>query len=153
MRGHQGNARRRERGRIARQATPAALLVVVMVVFAGCGGQDPTMGGNQDGEATNEQADETPDKQADEATTVTGALAGDPDLEGGCAWLETGERKAEILWPAGYRVTFEPLQLRGPDGEVVAEDGEEVTVRGEFAEDRVSVCQVGDLFEASAVVE
>lgn len=146
MRGHQGNRILRGRGRAARRAVPAALVGAVLMVLAGCGGQgDPAVGGDQDGETT--------DEQAGESTTVTGTLAGDPDLEGGCAWLESDDGRAEVLWPEGYRVTFEPLRLRGPDDEVVAEDGEEVTVRGEFTEDRVSVCQVGELFQASAVVE
>lgn len=112
------------------------------------------MGGNQKGEATGQQNDEAAGQHNDEAaTTVTGTLAGDADLEGGCAWLETDGGSVEVLWPAGYRVGFAPLQLHGPDGGAVAEEGEEVTVRGAFAEDRVSACQVGDLFEAEAVVE
>lgn len=150
MRAHQRDRRPRGRGaRAARRAAPAAIVAAAVMMLSGCGGgDDPRMGGGP-------QADgqETDGQEADDATTVTGTLAGDPDLEGGCAWLETDEGSVEILWPAGYRVSFAPLQLHGPDGEAVAGDGEEITVRGEFAEDQVSVCQVGDLFDASAVLD
>lgn len=140
---HRGPRGRRVGGR-ARRGAVAAALAAATLTLAGCGGQeDPTMGGEG-------QAD---DQQNDAATTVTGALAGNADLEGGCAWLETDDGSVEVLWPEGYRVTFDPVRLRGPDGEAVAEAGDEVTVEGEFAEDRASICQVGDIFQASAVVE
>lgn len=125
-----------------------ALAVAVVMLLAGCGGgqEDTTAGDAQNGATTG-------DGQAADAATLTGTLSGDPDLEGGCAWLATGDGSVEVVWPDGYEVTFDPLRLRGPGGEVVAEGGDEVTVRGEFAEDRISVCQVGQLFEAAAVVE
>lgn len=140
---HRTPRRRRVGGRTRRGAVAAAL-VAAMLMLAGCGGQeDPTMG--SDGQAG--------DQQNGGATTVTGALAGNADLEGGCAWLETDDGSVEVVWPEGYRVTFDPVRLRGPDGEAIAEAGDEVTVEGRFAEDRASICQVGDIFEASAVVE
>lgn len=155
MRGHQRDRTPCGRGaRAARRAAPAAIVAAAMMLLAGCGGgDDPRMGGGPQTDGQDAEGQQADGQEADDATTVTGALAGDPDLEGGCAWLETDEGSVEVLWPAGYRVSFGPLQLHGPDGEPVAGDGEEITVRGEFAEDQVSVCQVGDLFDASAVLE
>jgi hypothetical protein len=34
------------------------------------------------------------------------------------------------LWPAGYRVRFHPTELLGPNGQVVAHEGEYITVGG-----------------------
>jgi hypothetical protein len=64
--------------------------------------------------------------------TLTGTLMGDPDYEGGCIWLSPadGPRWA-VQWPDGYRE-----ELRGEeavllqDGEVIAREGDEVTVKG-----------------------
>ena len=80
--------------------------------------------------------------------TLEGVLAGDADLEGGCAWLDTGGRRMEVLWPAGYRVTAPPVELRDPTGAVVAGDGDRLRVRGNPAADQVSTCQVGELWDA-----
>jgi hypothetical protein len=113
----------------------AATAAVALVLLAGCasaGGDDPAA--TQPG------------------GSVTGTLAGDPALEGGCAWLDTAQGRIQVLYPDGYEVSFDPLRLTGPDG-VVAEEGDSVTVRGEHGEALVSTCQVGHLFTATQVVD
>jgi hypothetical protein len=87
-----------------------------------------------------------------DATTATatatshmreGLLGGDPELEGGCVWLDTGQERLEIIWPEGYRITADPIELRDPTGAVVATAGDRIRVRGDVAPDVMSVCQVG----------
>lgn len=83
---------------------------------------------------------------------LTGVLAGDPRLEGGCVWLETaGGDRVEVLWPDGYEASTEPLELRDPSGKVIATDGDEVTITGAPAADAVSVCQIGQIWQAMTV--
>lgn len=84
------------------------------------------------------------------ARTLTGALGGDPDLEGGCVWLDTDEGRVEVLWPDGYHASADPVELRADDA-VVAREGDEVTITGAPATDRVSTCQVGALWTATSV--
>lgn len=83
---------------------------------------------------------------------LTGTLGGDQQLEGGCAWLETRDgARYEVFWPEGYQLEWSPLQLVGPDGEVVAGEGEQITVAGRTSTDMASICMVGTIFEATEV--
>lgn len=82
---------------------------------------------------------------------LTGTLAGDAQLEGGCVWLETADGRVEVRWPEGDVASADPLELRAPSGQVVATAGEEVTVTGAPARGAVSICQVGEIWEASEV--
>jgi hypothetical protein len=45
-----------------------------------------------------------------------------------CAWI--GDVERPMLWPAGYRLRTNPLQLIGPDGAVVANEGDTIHVGG-----------------------
>jgi hypothetical protein len=45
-----------------------------------------------------------------------------------CAWI--GDIEGPMLWPAGYRLGTNPVQLIGPDGTVVANEGDIVQVGG-----------------------
>lgn len=124
------------------------VLAAVAVLTVACGAADP-------GEPA-EQADATtpPDITSPVPGTtrqVTGTLGGDPTLEGGCVWLETGAGRVEIVWPEGYEASADPVQLVGPDGAVTAEEGDEVTVLGREDPDRMSVCQVGPIWSAESV--
>lgn len=112
--------------------------VVILIALSGCGPPGEGVAGVA--------ASSSPD-----AAAVRGELAGDPALEGGCVWLDTGDRRLEILWPEGYRATAEPLELRDPTGAVVAVGGDELIVRGGPATDHVSTCQVGALWRADDV--
>lgn len=80
-----------------------------------------------------------------------GVLAGDPGLEGGCVWLDTGQERLEIIWPEGYRATADPIELRDPTGAVIATEGNRIRVRGDVAADLVSTCQVGETWNAEDV--
>jgi hypothetical protein len=82
---------------------------------------------------------------------LTGVFGGDAALEGGCAWLDVDGDRWEVLYPDGYTVAFDPVRLIGPDGQVVAEAGSTLRVRGAEATDAVSVCQVGRLWQATDV--
>lgn len=126
----------------------AVTLMVISMLLASCG-QDPVAGPVED--------DRVPgDDQAPEATEgadlLEGTLGGDPRLEGGCAWLDTDDGRFEVLYPPGYEIMFEPVRLVDADGDTLAEEGETVRVRGRVAKDRMSICQVGAIFEASEVV-
>lgn len=83
---------------------------------------------------------------------LTGALGGDADLEGGCVWLETADGdRIEVVWPDGYQATADPIELRDATGEVIATDGDVIAVDGTPANDRVSTCQIGDIWVAATV--
>jgi hypothetical protein len=94
-----------------------------------------------------------PEEETMEAADLEGTLGGDAALEGGCAWLDAPDGRYEVLWPDGYAVQFDPVRLVGPDGETVAGEGDVVRVRGEVAEDVMSICMVGTIFEATEVLE
>jgi hypothetical protein len=49
---------------------------------------------------------------------------------GACAWMYTPNRGIVYLWPAGYRVRFDPTELLSPSGKVVAREGQEVNAAG-----------------------
>ena len=82
---------------------------------------------------------------------LTGALGFD-EIEGGCAFLEVNGTRYEVIYPDGWQLQRNPLQLFSPSGEVVAGAGDQVTVRGEEATDMASICQIGPIFRASEVV-
>lgn len=140
-------------------AVRAAALVAALALAACAQAPEATPGPSPGGEETpggqtpTPPDTEEPTEHMDNADqSITGALGGSQELEGGCAWLETGDAgRHEILWPDGYQVQFEPVQLLGPDGEVVASEGDRVTVHGRPADDMASICMVGPIFEASEV--
>lgn len=82
---------------------------------------------------------------------LVGTLGGDAQLEGGCVWLDTDDGRIEVLWPEGWTVGTDPVELRNPDGEVVAGAGDEVRVDASPAREMVSTCQVGRIWRATAV--
>ena len=86
------------------------------------------------------------------ARALTGALEGSAELEGGCAWLARPEGRYEVWWPEGHHVEHAPLRLVGPAGEVVATEGEQVSVRGVLVPEAATVCQVGSVFDAQSLV-
>lgn len=116
--------------------TRAVLAVLAAFLLSACGGAGGDPAGGGAGEAD-----------------LAGRFGGDAALEGGCAWLDPvdGGERVQPVWPAGYEVRFDPLRLIGPDGETVAEEGDTVLVDGERAEDAVTVCQVGPVFEVTEV--
>ncbi|HET7410713.1 MAG TPA: hypothetical protein VFJ13_10995, partial [Paracoccaceae bacterium] len=74
-------------------------------------------------------------------------------IEGGCAYLQTDAKtRYEVIYPQGWQLTTSPLELRNPDGKVVATGGETITVRGSPDTDMVSTCQIGPIFKAAEMV-
>lgn len=58
-------------------------------------------------------------------------LRGSPTLHGGSLWLETRPgRTLPIIWPHGYQARFDPVELLDEHGEVVAREGDTLSVRG-----------------------
>jgi hypothetical protein len=127
------------------------LLVTLAVValLAGCGAPatDPGAGATATGDASRRAIASSPPA----TQQLTGTLGGDAELEGGCVWLDTGQGRVEVLWPEGWTVGTDPVELRDPDGQVVAGAGDEIEVEAAPAPDLVSTCQVGDLWRATAV--
>ncbi len=134
-----------------------ALLLLTGLLVTACGA-DPA-----DTEWQNDVDVDEPDEPegADEGSgetdrvakqSLTGTLEGDAQLEGGCVWLETPDGRYEVLWPDDIKAETDPVQLVR-DGEVVAEEGDEVVVEGHVEDDMVSVCQVGTIFTAERLVE
>lgn len=119
-----------------------ALLAGLLVACAEGGGQPgPTVGATPPGGTEPAPA---------EGDTISGTLGGDASLEGGCAWVESGEVRWEVDWPDGYEISFDPLTLTGPEG-FTASEGDRLTVTGSAQEDAVTICQVGPLWVGSSV--
>jgi hypothetical protein len=89
----------------------------------------------------------------DDPPVLTGIFEGDPDLEGGCAWLrDDAGRRWEIIWPAGYRDMFrDGVAVLVENGEAFAEAGDTITVRGHRPSGLASFCMVGILYQADSV--
>lgn len=61
------------------------------------------------------------------------------------AWL--GEQRNPMTWPEGWRVGFEPTRLIDPDGNVFAEEGEQLRGAGGLDnEDRFALSMVERAF-------
>jgi len=76
---------------------------------------------------THQRAD--PDEPVD-AALIEGVLVVDPAQDGGCIWITSGEILTPVYWPDGYAGRVNPPALIGPDGQVVAESGERISVGG-----------------------
>lgn len=60
---------------------------------------------------------------------LSGVFGG--DAAAGCTWLDTAvDRRVLISWGAGYRPAFDPVRLLGPDGSVMAREGDTVGLGG-----------------------
>lgn len=139
-----------------RKTLAAVAVVLALLALSACGEEPATDAG--DPGATEPGATEpvaTPTAQdgaePEENAMIEGTLGGDAQLEGGCAWVDTAEGRYQVLWPAGYEIRFDPLRLEGPDGEVVAGEGDTVRVEGQTAPDMMSICMTGTLYQADTV--
>lgn len=80
-----------------------------------------------------------------------GVLAGDPDREGGCVWIEVDGEPQAVLWPAGYQAGFgsadgaETLELVDETDRVVARGGADIWFSGARSggAERLDRCHVG----------
>lgn len=140
----------------------ASVLVLACLVLAACGEDvaappptPPTATPSPEPAAPSPEpsglADLVPEDLAASGERLTGVLGGDGALEGGCTWLEHDGERVEVIYPDGYQATADPLELTGPDGEVLAGGGDEVTVIGTLDPGMATICQVGPVFLAKSV--
>ncbi len=88
-----------------------------------------------------------------EGADLVGIFGGDPQLEGGCAWIDAEDgQRYEVSYPEGWEVTFDPVALIDPAGEIRAEEGDRIGLNGEVAGDLLSICQIGPIFRATEVI-
>ena len=127
-----------------------ATALMAMLVLLGCGPvaeqQPPEPAASESAEASPPASDGGANEQ-----TATGTLEGDAQLEGGCVWIEAAEGAIAPMLPDGYTTTSDPVAVLGPDGEVIAEGGDQVTITGTPATDISTTCQVGTVWRVSAI--
>lgn len=136
-----------------------SLILLPVVLLAACApagsGQSPaTRDGTDGGRASGTLIPATvqPSPAASTPGVITGRLGADA-VEGGCGYLEAEDgTRYEVVWPDGWQLSTSPLELRDPDGAVVARTSDELTVRGQEATDMASICQMGPIFQAVEVV-
>lgn len=63
-------------------------------------------------------------------------------VNGACAWL--GPQQHATLWPAGYRVRFNPTELIGPNGDIIAKAGQQLQFGGGGATERNRCAKPGE---------
>lgn len=132
-----------------RRALTIALLGLLVAACADPATTDPPED-EQEGDPDVE-ASPDPQEDPDDEAALEGTLGGDPLLEGGCVWLDTDEGRYEVAWPEGYEASADPIELRDPDGEVLAREGDALRVTGEVNREAFTICQVGPLWEADDV--
>lgn len=120
-----------------------ALLLLAVVTVTACGGADDT--GPAAGAGT--AATPAPPTSAEQ---FAGTIGGDPTLEGGCVWLDTGTQRYELQLPDGFTVDREAVTISGPDGITFAE-GDRVTAVGDVVDDMMTVCQVGPVLQVADI--
>ena len=102
--------------------------------------------------ASLELSSEQPTREPARGDELTGVLGAD-SIEGGCGYLQTDDgTRYQVIYPTGWNLALSPLQLTSPGGEVVAQGGDEVTVRGSVSTDMASICQIGPIFQATEVI-
>ncbi len=137
---------------------PLATLLVLVLAACAAPGADPTATVRSTPSPSPEPSLEleTVEPSADESPrpgemTITGHL-GFEDIEGGCPYLGTDDgTRYQVIWPDGWRLDGRGA-LVDPSGETVARGSDEVTVRGQVADDMASICQIGPIFRAREVV-
>lgn len=120
-----------------------ALLLVAVLLVTACGGADST-DATADATPVATLAPTTPGEQFE------GTIGGDPTLEGGCVWLDTGAERYELQLPEGFTVDREAITISGPD-EIAFAEGDEVTIVGDVVEDMMTVCQVGPVLDVADI--
>lgn len=128
-------------------------VLLALLGLSACGGEAADEPAPTEPAATPTEGDSAvPEEDAmPEEAAIEGTLGGDAQLEGGCAWVDTAGGRYQVLWPTGYEILFDPVRLEGPDGEVVAEEGDTLRVDGRTAPDMMSVCMTGILYQADTV--
>lgn len=75
-----------------------------------------------------------------EAAEFRGVLHGNDE----CLWVVSDRNVVAVQWPRGYRARFDPPTLLGPDGEVVAREGDEIVGSGGRHPIDIGQCQLGE---------
>jgi hypothetical protein len=122
-----------------RTLVTALAVTAALIALAGCGSDGVDLGATPTADGGTEASE----------TTITGTLAGDADLEGGCVWVEAADGRYEVQWPDGWQASADPVEVRNAAGEVVARAGDELRVTGRIRSDVATVCQVGTVLEAT----
>jgi len=87
------------------------------------------------------------------APDYTGILSIDA-IEGGCAYLQAANGdKLQVLYPDGWALDKDPLELIAPDGSVHAKAGDRVSIMGSDTGDMASICQIGPIIQATEVLD
>jgi hypothetical protein len=98
-----------------------------------------------------EEMTATEEASIEAEATITGVLTAD-DIEGGCVSLAAEDGTSyEVIWPNGWTIDPQTMELTEPSGEVLATAGDRITVHGRVAPDMTSICQIGEIFEAVEV--
>ncbi|MEO5986087.1 MAG: hypothetical protein ABIW50_08060 [Candidatus Limnocylindria bacterium] len=136
----------------------SAAIVTIALVLAACSSPGDTPGDAPSDAATSEPTPPTfapgstqPSVVPAEGERLEGRLGAD-SIEGGCGYLQADDgTRYEVIYPEGWDLRLNPLELRSPSGEVVARGGDAVTVIGGVAGDMASICQIGPIFRAGSV--
>jgi hypothetical protein len=75
-----------------------------------------------------------PESEFIHAAGLDGFLKGGVFAGEQCLWLQVADggpaALVTIVWPSGYRARFDPPRLIGPDGRVIAWEGQEIRLAG-----------------------
>ena len=126
------------------------MTMVLALCLAGCAGQGDVSIESTPSAAPSGPALSTGSPGLIAGETITGVLSAD-SVEGGCVFLAADDgTRYEVVWPDDWHITPQ-LDVMNPDGETVAESGDRITVRGQIADDMGSICQIGQIFEATEI--
>ena len=123
----------------------SALLVVGLLLGAGC--TEAATEPNTSAPVSVGRVDLPHNPDPPKAALMEATLLGDPDLDGGCVWLRQGTIEFSVLWPEDFTAEFNPVRVYDADDNLVASEGEEVSLTGTFAADAAAYqphrCVVG----------
>ncbi len=138
-----------------RLSVPATLLVVALLLGTGCTDSATEPHTTTPGSAQRVDLPYNPDPP--KAALLVATMMGDPELDGGCVWLRQGNIDLSVLWPEGFTAEFNPVRVYDGDNNLVAQEGEEVSLSGTFAADATAYqphrCVVGSELWLAGQVE
>jgi len=130
-----------------RSTTLAALGLVVLLVGAGC--RDRVTNPNTTSADPPGRVDLPYNPDPPKGARMIATLTGDPAMDGGCVWLRQGTTDFGVLWPGGFAAEFNPVRLYDAEGELVAQEGDQVELTASFTADPAAYqphrCAVGSV--------